>query len=111
MLKKLSVTLEVGEKVYLVTPMNTPKDELPFVYLDYFKIEDGRVEWMIKTSRNEMIVGGIKEEVPFPLYKGGWVTLSIPVILHFHRKGLAPQFIFKIPGMVSIQKTPFQQRA
>lgn len=110
MLKKLSVTLEFGEKAYFVTPLNTAKDDLPYIYLDYFKVEDGRVEWMIKTSRGEMIVGGIKDEVPLPLYKGGWVTLSIPVTLHFHRKGLAPQFIFKVPGMVSIQKTPFQPK-
>lgn len=111
MLKKLRLPLEVGEKAYFVTPMNKPGDVLPYVVLESYSVKDGRIEWLMKTDKGQFINGRIRDQQPNPLYKDASITLAIPVTLHAKSRGLAPDFIFAVPSMVNIQKTPFQRRS
>lgn len=106
MQRKQRLSLEIGEKGYFLSVKNKKGDQLPYVQLEDFLIRSGRVEWTLKTSAGHIISGTVKDKQTNPLFHGGWVALAIPVTLHTKRS-LAPDFIFQLPGIVTITNNPW----
>ncbi len=94
--------MSIGDIAYFSTPMDKAGNDRPFVILEDYSVQSGRIEWTLRTNRGNIITGRVKDSQKVPIFEGMWVAVSVPVTMHYKTKGLALDFIFGVPAIVDI---------
>lgn len=95
--KKARTPVELATPVIVFkTEKGVPKIEA-ILTLEDFSISNGQVKFVFKDEKGRIIDGRIKQNAVLPAWEGAWVSLCLPLQIHYFRT-ISPDFIFSIPS-------------